>query len=35
VTVGTFPVGMAPWGIAFDGKHMWVTNENDNTVTEL
>jgi DNA-binding beta-propeller fold protein YncE len=31
----TFPVGNHPVGIAFDGTHMWVTNENDNTVTEL
>ncbi len=24
-----------PCGIAFDGTNMWVTNSNDNTVTEL
>jgi DNA-binding beta-propeller fold protein YncE len=28
-------VGKFPWGIAFDGTNMWVTNYGDNTVTEL
>ena len=30
-----FPVGNSPWGIAFDGEDIWVTNNGDNTVTEL
>src|SRR5580704_3824258 len=33
--LGTFAVGNDPQGIAFDGTSMWVTNEADNTVTEL
>ena len=32
---GTFPVGDRPWGIAFDGANMWVTNPGDNTVSKL
>lgn len=30
-----FPVGNSPWAIAFDGADIWVTNNGDNTVTEL
>ena len=33
--VGTIPVGNAPAGVSSDGTHVWVTNGNDNTVTEL
>jgi hypothetical protein len=31
----TFPVGSSPYGIAFDGEHMWVANTGSTTVTEL
>jgi hypothetical protein len=34
-TLGTFTLGSFSQGIAFDGAHMWVANENDNDVTEL
>jgi hypothetical protein len=34
-TLGTFGVGSAPMGIAFDGAHLWVVNTYDHTVTEL
>src|ERR1022692_3776530 len=34
-TATSFPAGRAPWGIAFDGSNMWVTNTSDNTVTKL
>jgi DNA-binding beta-propeller fold protein YncE len=32
--LGTFPAGMTPFGVAFDGTHVWVTNRR-NTVTQL
>ena len=32
---GPFPCGAAPTGVAFDGKHIWVNNFNDGTVTKL
>ena len=32
---GTFPVGSNPWGIAFDGINIWVTNYGSNNVTKL
>lgn len=32
---GTFAVGDAPVGVAFDGAHIWVANNSDNTVTKL
>ncbi len=31
----TFPTGIGPHGIAFDGANIWVTNFDGNTVTEL
>ena len=34
-TLGTYAVGNDPYGIAFDGANMWVTNFFDGTVTEL
>jgi len=34
-SAATFPVGSAPFGVAFDGAHIWVTNEQGGTVTEL
>ena len=33
--LGTFNVGHAPTGAAFDGNNVWVTNSGDNTVTKL
>ena len=33
--LGTFTVGVAPLGIAFDGANVWVANRNSNTVDEL
>jgi outer membrane lipoprotein-sorting protein len=30
-----FPVGIAPFGVAFDGANIWVTNEGSNNVTKL
>ena len=35
VSLGTFSVESDPQFIAFDGDHMWVTNEGTNTVTKL
>jgi DNA-binding beta-propeller fold protein YncE len=34
VVLGTFPVGNAPAGIAFDGANIWVANLS-NSVTKL
>jgi DNA-binding beta-propeller fold protein YncE len=31
----TFPVGVQPWGIAFDGTSVWVANQISNTVQAL
>jgi len=31
--VGTFPVGSGPYGVAFDGANIWVTNNTPGTVT--
>jgi YVTN family beta-propeller protein len=31
----TFPVGAGPDAAAFDGEHIWVTNNGSNSVTEL
>ena len=31
----SFAVGAAPWGIAFDGTSIWVTNSGSNSVTKL
>jgi len=33
--VTDFPVGNNPQGIVFDGAHMWVANEGDDTVTKI
>jgi DNA-binding beta-propeller fold protein YncE len=33
--LGTFAVGVEPYGVVFDGVSIWVTNETDNTVTKL
>ena len=33
--LGTFTVGMGPFGMAFDGANIWVSNEFDNSVTKL
>jgi hypothetical protein len=33
--LGTFNVGHAPVGAAFDGNNIWVSNSGDNTVTKL
>jgi hypothetical protein len=30
----TFPVGDDPDSVAFDGRHIWVTNTNGNTVSK-
>jgi outer membrane lipoprotein-sorting protein len=30
-----FPVGSSPFGVAFDGANIWVTNSNSNNVTKL
>ena len=36
-TIETFPAGENPWGLAFDGENVWVTNNSfdDSTVTKL
>ena len=33
--VQTIGVGTTPWGVSSDGTHVWVTNLNDDTVSEL
>lgn len=33
--VGTYPVGSNPYGVAFDGPNIWVTNTGSNNVTKL
>ena len=33
--MGTYSVGTNPFGVAFDGANIWVTNSYDNTVTKL
>lgn len=35
VTTTSYPVGSAPFGIAFDGANIWVTNTESSTVTKL
>ena len=35
MALGTFAVGIAPYGIAFDGENIWVTNSGSASVTEL
>ena len=34
-TVETFRVGLAPFGLAFDGANIWVANSGSDTVTKL
>ena len=34
-TVGTYPAGSSPDGVAFDGANIWVTNYGSSTVTKL
>jgi hypothetical protein len=34
-TGSTFPVGVGPWAIAFDGANMWVTNSSDSNISVL
>ena len=34
-TLGTYDVGAGPWGIAFDGDNIFVTNSGDGTVSKL
>jgi DNA-binding beta-propeller fold protein YncE len=31
---GTYSVGVNPYGIAFDGTHIWTANESSNTVSK-
>ena len=31
--LGTFPVGSGPYGVAFDGANVWVTNQALNSVS--
>ena len=33
--LGTYPVGIGPIGIAFDGANIWVANYSSNNVTKL
>src|SRR5262249_45101633 len=33
--IQSFPVGNVPQFLVFDGANIWVTNQNDNTVTKL
>jgi YVTN family beta-propeller protein len=33
--INTIHVGMAPYGVSSDGTHVWVTNENQDTVSEI
>ena len=30
--IGTYPVGVGPTGMAFDGANIWVANELSNTL---
>ena len=34
-TIGTYPTGMQPEGIAFDGVNVWIANNTSNSVTKL
>lgn len=34
-TTQVFTVGVSPWGLAFDGMHLWVANHFSNTVNVL
>src|SRR5206468_10180779 len=33
--IQSFPVRVAPWGMAFDGANIWVTSVNTDTITKL
>ena len=33
--IATYPVGTNPFGIAFDGTNIWVTNNTSSTVTKI
>ncbi len=33
--IQSFPVGPAPWGMAFDDANIWVTSVNSDTITKL
>ena len=33
--LGTFPAGIGPWGLAFDGANIWVSNKGSNTLSKL
>jgi len=35
VIADTIAVGDSPYGVAFDGTHMWVTNYDDDTVSKI
>jgi hypothetical protein len=35
VPQGTFPVGFAPRGVAFDGANIWVVHEGNDNVVKL
>jgi DNA-binding beta-propeller fold protein YncE len=34
-TLGTFPVGLTPSGIVFDGQSMWITNYRSSTIMKM
>ena len=33
-SLGTFPAGFSPTGVAFDGAHIWVANSGSDTVSK-
>jgi DNA-binding beta-propeller fold protein YncE len=33
--LGTFATGAVPFGVAFDGAHIWVANYSDSTVSKF
>ena len=35
MNLGTFPTGLSPSGVAFDGTNIWVANNIDGSVTKL
>ena len=35
VVLTTYPVGLGPLGVAYDGVNIWVANSYDNTVSKL
>src|SRR5262245_49090817 len=35
IIIQSFPVGPAPWGMAFDDANIWVTSVNSDTITKL